>query len=278
MSKKGVWPERELLLLCRLLVTFKSTTPKQPHSHHIKPELTFKTSESNKSRIRPPHISLSIPSCVLQKFHVCAPTLLTFTMASPSPPLSPTPPLSPLPEAGHDPSDPNQPDEDFHDPPVAPAANPTADMDDLSDAESVLSDIDEAQFEDFDPNQITIEERPAIAVDEDNVKLIGRHKRKRDGELDGESKKKQKEGRREKVKKSRRKKDSDDDDFSGGQEMEGKRVRKKKTFVEGGDGRPRKEKPRIRKATPENEEALDPEERMFSGFGPLGLHYITNNV
>lgn len=181
-------------------------------------------------------------------------------MSSPSLSLSPTPPLSPLPEAEHDLDGTNQPLEDLRDPPAAPAANPTADMDDLSDADSILSDVDEAQFEDFDPNQITIEERPAIAVDEDNVKLLGRHKRKRDGEVDGEGKKKKKEGRREKVKKVRKRKDSDDDDFSGGQELEGKRIRKKKAFAEG-EGRPRKEKVKASRASPENEEQMDPEER-----------------
>ena len=176
-------------------------------------------------------------------------------------------PATPLPEAGHDPRDPNQPLEDDHDPPVAPLADPTADMDgfdleaDLSDNDSVLSDVDEAQFEDFDPANVAIEERPAIAVDEDNVKLLGRHKRKRDavdGLVDGEgSKKKKKEGKREKPKKSRKAQDSDDN-FSGGEEIEGKRARKKKPITEGGEKR---EKPRPRKATPENEEQLDPEER-----------------
>lgn len=169
-------------------------------------------------------------------------------------------PPSPLPEAGHDPDDPNQPTEDFQDPPAAPISNPTADMDNFSDIDSDLSDVDEAQFEDFDPNQIAIEERP-IAVDEDTVKLLGRHKRKRaDGEVDGEGgKKKKKEGKREKVKKARKRQDSDDD-FSGGQEVEGKRVRKRKAFTEEG-GKPRKEKPKPRKPSPENEEQLDPEER-----------------
>ena len=169
-------------------------------------------------------------------------------------------PPSPLPEAGHDPDDPNQPTEDFQDPPAAPISNPRADMDDLSDNESILSDVDEAQFEDFDPNQIAIEERPAIAVDEDNVKLLGRHKRKRDAEADGEgTKKKKKEGKREKVKKVRKRKDSDDE-FSGGQELEGKRVRKKKAFTED-SGKPRKEKQRPRRPSPENEEELNPDER-----------------
>lgn len=167
-------------------------------------------------------------------------------------------PLSPEPEVGHDSRDQNQALEDSQEPPAA--LNPRADMDDVSDNESILSDVDEAQFEDFDPNQIAIEERPAIAVDEENVKLLGRHKRKRDGEADGEGgKKKKKEGKREKPKKLRKKQDSDDD-FSGGQEMEGKRIRKKKAFTESGE-KVRKEKPKVRRATPENEEAMDPEER-----------------
>ena len=134
---------------------------------------------------------------------------------------------------------------------------------DISDNESILSDVDEAQFEDFDPANVAIDDRP-IAVDEDNVRLLGRHKRKRDGETgDAEGgKKKKKEGRREKPKKLRKKKDDDDeDDFSGGQELEGKRVRRKKPIAEGGA---RKEKVRARKSTPENEEALDPEESKFA--------------
>ena len=169
-------------------------------------------------------------------------------------------PVSPEPEAGRDPVDPVQPLEGIQDLPAVSVGSSRAAMDDISDNESILSEVDEAQFEDFDPNQIAIEERPAIAVDEDNVKLLGRHKRKRDGEVDGEGgKRKKREGKREKPKKIRRKQDSDDD-FSGGQEMEGKRIRKKKAFTEGGE-KVRREKPKARKATPENEEAMDPEER-----------------
>lgn len=176
--------------------------------------------------------------------------------------------LSPLPEAGHDPEDPNQPLYDDYDPPIAPVSKPTADMDtaegDISDNDSILSDVDEAQFEDFDPANVVIDDRPAIAVDEDNVRLLGRHKRKREtegGDNEGLTKKR-KEGRREKPKKSRRKRSTDDeDDFSGGQELEGKRFRKRKSGTEGASGR--KEKIRIRKATPENEDALDPEESEF---------------
>ena len=185
-------------------------------------------------------------------------------MDSPELSLSPTPEL---PETDHNDAT-EHPLEDMQDDPTVQAADPNATKDDdLSDNDSILSDVDEAQFEDFDPNQITIEERPAIAVDEDNVKLLGRHKRKRD-EGDGEGrKKKKKEGKREKPKKSKKKKDSDDE-FSGGQEMEGKRVRKKKAFVEG-EGGSRKERPKVvRRAEPEDEGDLDPEEREFSFWLP----------
>ena len=166
-------------------------------------------------------------------------------------------PPSPLPEA-----EPDQPLKDLDELSATPVEDPGEDMDDLSDNDSILSDVDEAQFEDFDPNQIAIEERPAIAVDEDNVKLLGRHKRKRvEGEVVGEkTKKKNKGAKREKPKKARKKDSDDDDDFSGGQELEGKRVRKKKAFAEGGE-KVRKEKTKPRQAEPEDEEQLDPEER-----------------
>ena len=180
-------------------------------------------------------------------------------------------PGSPLPEAGHDPGDPNAPTYEDKDTPPPPIADPTADMDhDLSDNDSELSDVDEAQFEDFDPANIDIEERPQIAVDEDNVKLLGRHKRKRD--VDGEDvegvKKKKKEGKREKPKKSRKKKD-DDGAFSGGEELEGKRARRKKPIEDDGEKRQRQK----RQATPENEDDLDPDTRKYL-VGGYSVHLI----
>ncbi|PGH33096.1 transcription factor iws1 [[Emmonsia] crescens] len=128
--------------------------------------------------------------------------------------------------------------------------NNIADVD-ISDDESLLSDVDDAQFEDFDAANVSIDERPAIAIDEENLKLIGRHKRARNEDEEEERKrKKNKEGRRER--KSRRKQDSDDG-FSGGEEIEGKRVRKRR---EGG------EKRSSRKVVEEvNEEELDPATR-----------------
>lgn len=115
---------------------------------------------------------------------------------------------------------------------------------DLSDDESVLSEVDEAQFEDFNPDDVAIEDRPALAIDEENLKLIGRHKRKRRGdEEDEDHPKKKKEGRREK--KSRRQRDSESAD------ADGRRSRKKDRAQ------------RRREATPEDEELLDPATSEF---------------
>jgi transcription factor SPN1 len=112
-----------------------------------------------------------------------------------------------------------------------------------SDDESILSEVDEAQFEDFDPENVDIEDRPQLAIDEDNLKLIGRHKRKRTGdEADGERSQRKREGRREK--KSRRMRELED----AGSDDEG-RSRKK-------------DRKKRREATPEDEELLDPETRM----------------
>ncbi|KAF2238347.1 hypothetical protein EV356DRAFT_461010 [Viridothelium virens] len=168
------------------------------------------------------------------------------------------------PEAGHDPDDPLRPEVEEEDAAgTPPLADPHQDMDAVEDKEElaadddsdVLSEVDEAQFEDFDPANIAIDERPAIAVDESNVGLIGVHKRKK-GEGDDRPRKKKKESRREKPKKNRKKRDQDDD-FEGGEEIEGKRARKPK------DSGERRDRPRARKATPEleNEEHLTPEER-----------------
>lgn len=172
-----------------------------------------------------------------------------FAMSSPSE----SRPASPLPD---------EPVPDHEDPIDAPITTPTAnaDDDDLSDNDSILSDVDEAQFEDFDPANVAID-RPPVPVHEGNLKLIGRHKRKRDGDqADEGGKRKKREGKREKSRKSAKRND-DDDDFSGGQEVEGKRIRKKKSGTEGGSSG-RRDKIRGRKATPENEESLTPEERQ----------------
>ncbi|KAJ5883674.1 Transcription factor iws1 [Penicillium subrubescens] len=105
----------------------------------------------------------------------------------------------------------------------------------ISDDESILSEVDEAQFEDFNPENVDVEDRPQLAIDEENLKLIGRHKRKRAD--DGEGRSRRKEGRREK--KSRRAQDED----------------------EGEDGSRRKERKKKEASPDTDEETLDPETR-----------------
>lgn len=121
----------------------------------------------------------------------------------------------------------------------------------LSDDESVLSDIDDAQFQDFDPENVAIDERPQLAIDEENLKLVGRHKRQRgEDDEEGKQKKKKKEGRREK--KSRRKQRQESDEaFSGAEDVSGKRAGRRR------EGRAKRIEEEI------NEEALDPETRML---------------
>ena len=124
--------------------------------------------------------------------------------------------------------------------------------DDNSDNESILSEVDEAQFEDFDPTAIAIDERPAIAVDETNVGLLGQHKRKRTG---GEASKEGKKKKKKRRERGARRGDVDEDDFVGGEEIEGKRRRR------GGDGLERRERTKARPRSPERDEDLTPEER-----------------
>ncbi|EYE92446.1 transcription factor SPN1 [Aspergillus ruber CBS 135680] len=114
---------------------------------------------------------------------------------------------------------------------------------DGSDDESILSEVDEAQFEDFDPENVDVEDRPQLAIDEENLKLVGRHKRKRTEEDgDGErSSRRKKEGRREK--KTRRMRELEE----GGEDDEG-------------EGKSRRREKKKRDATPD-EELLDPETR-----------------
>ncbi|PNS19990.1 hypothetical protein CAC42_7957 [Sphaceloma murrayae] len=171
-----------------------------------------------------------------------------------------------MPEAGREPSDPLRPEVEEEDgagtPPVAnpdldtevhqddedpPAVSGNDDDDDDSD---ILSDVDEAQFEDFDANAIAIDERRV--VDASDVAMLGKHKRKRDEGEEG-GKKKRKEGRREKPKKKRR---DSDEGFQYGEPVEGSRRRK------GGDG----ERKKRRTPSPDNDELLTPEERRKKEF------------
>lgn len=151
----------------------------------------------------------------------------------------------PLPEAGHDPGDPLRPEVEEEDLPNPPVSAPhldveaTEDNGDLSEGDSALSDLDDAEFEDFDPENIAIDERAAIAVDESNVGLLGVHKRKR-AEGEESSKKKKKEGRREKPKRSKKQR-SEGDSADGGEDAEGSRERASKKALQ---GRPRRDSSR----------------------------------
>jgi transcription factor SPN1 len=173
---------------------------------------------------------------------------------------------SELPEAGNDPSDPLRPEideenstpnptiaEPYQDMEVTEDKEEMPDNDDiqagLSDNESVLSDaldddqLDE-QFGEFDASNIAIEER---AIDEDTVKQIGVHKRKRTAGEGEEPKKKKK-----RADKPRRKKNKDGDEAEGADDGTRKSKRSKK---EGGGSRARAASP------DDNEDHLTPEER-----------------
>jgi transcription factor SPN1 len=135
-------------------------------------------------------------------------------------------------------------------------ADDAADSDD-DDLESLLSEVDEAQFDDFDPTAVDLADRAAIPIDETGLKAVGVHKRKRtEGAADDEArKKKKKEGRREKPKRARKRRDGSEP-FSGGEELAGKRVRKPKALEE--DKEPSQRAPRRAEV---DESTLSPEER-----------------
>jgi transcription factor SPN1 len=117
------------------------------------------------------------------------------------------------PEGNNDPGDILKPEIEEEHTRTPPLAEPTDDLDahdDVptatddeaepnNDPESDLDDLDEAQFDDFNPESATINvpDQP-VAVDETNVGMLGVHKRKRAEGEDGERQKKKKEGRREK--------------------------------------------------------------------------------
>lgn len=105
----------------------------------------------------------------------------------------------------------------------------------LSDDESILSEVDEAQFENFDPENVDVEDRPQLAIDEENLKLIGRHKRKRTEGDEGRARRK--EGRR------------------------GKKSRRGRDEEEGEEGAPRGGRKKKEKSPETDEETLDPETR-----------------
>ncbi|KAK0390574.1 hypothetical protein NLU13_0078 [Sarocladium strictum] len=119
-----------------------------------------------------------------------------------------------------------------------------------SDRDSdLLSEIDENQFEDYDPETANIEDRP-VDIDEDAVRTLKASKRKR---VDGEVPRKPREGRREK-----KRRDRDDDTAMAGADAETAAAPRRQRRT--GDGERRA---RIKPTTPEpeNEEHLTPEER-----------------
>lgn len=179
---------------------------------------------------------------------------------------------SPLPEAGNDPGDPLRPEIEEENLPNPTNAYPYQDVevtedkeempddDDvqagLSDNESVLSEaLDDDQFDEqfgeFDASNIAIEERPQ-AIDEDTVKQIGVHKRKRTAGEGEEPKKKKKKADR-----PRRKKDKGGDDADA--DIDGAR-RSKRSKKEG----------KVRAASPDDEN-LTPEQRTCVCFISYGL-------
>ncbi|ORY55711.1 uncharacterized protein BCR38DRAFT_356676 [Pseudomassariella vexata] len=130
-------------------------------------------------------------------------------------------------------------EEDVNDRPKDLGDYDVAAADDSDKDSDALSEIDEDQFDDYDPTAARIEEKP-VEIDEDVARTLKAGRRK------GQAVKKPKEGRRDK----KRTRDRDDDnDGADGEILTGKRVRKSALDS-------RKPSPE-----PENEENLTPEER-----------------
>jgi transcription factor SPN1 len=137
----------------------------------------------------------------------------------------------------------NDMNDEFADPDPAPQTV----LDD-SDDESLLSEVDEAQFADFDPAALN------VAPDFDTLQKGGKIKKRARPDGDEGLPKKKKERTREKVKKNRRQRADSDAGFSGGEQIDGKRARQSKA---GGEGGERKKPARVEI----NEDDLSPEER-----------------
>ncbi len=128
-------------------------------------------------------------------------------------------------------------------------------IDEVAAAESdkdsdILSEVDEDQFEDYDPETANIEDRP-VDIDEDVARTLKVSKRKR---IEAQPKK-PREGRREK---KRRDRDDDvtmDDGSDGDQERKPRRRRAAE-----GERAPRAAAKQA-SPQPENDEHLSPEER-----------------
>lgn len=136
------------------------------------------------------------------------------------------------------PAAPSLHEEDPDDQPKELGDYDVADAGDSDKDSDALSEIDEDQFDDFNPENVHIDERP-VDIDEDVARTLKAGKRK------GTATKKPKEGRRLK----KRTRDGDEADVPDGEILSSKRVRK---------GPEESEKP---SPEPENEENLTPEER-----------------
>ena len=120
-----------------------------------------------------------------------------------------------------------------------------------SDRDSdALSEIDENEFEDYDPETANIEDRP-VNIDEDVARTLKASKRKR---VAGDAPKKPREGRREKKKRDGNDQVAVED---GGVDSDAKSQRRARRAGDGG------ERPRAKPDAPEpeGEENLSPEER-----------------
>ena len=117
-----------------------------------------------------------------------------------------------------------------------------ADAGDSDKDSDALSEVDEDQFDEYDPAAARIEEKP-VEIDEDVARTLKAGKRK------GQAVKKPKEGRRDK-KRSRGREYDEDNDGADGEILMGKR---RKAGAATGSKRKSPE--------PENDEHLTPEER-----------------
>ncbi len=147
-----------------------------------------------------------------------------------------------------------------------------SDLDNNGDLDSELSEVDEAEFADFDPNTVAVapEERP-ITIDDEVARTLKAAKRKRT-DKDGEGgTKRPKEAKREKKPKKKVRTDLDagaiddgGDEYDSGADgeiLEGKRRLKPKSMRTDSERRDRERARRKEPETEENEEHLTPEER-----------------
>ncbi|KHJ31646.1 putative transcriptional elongation factor iws1 [Erysiphe necator] len=122
-----------------------------------------------------------------------------------------------------------------------------------SDNESELSEVDEAEFAEFDPTTVALDDRPLVDIDEDVARSLKASKRKRTDAIA----RKPKDARRGRKKRLRRENDDDPD----GIVLNGERIRKSKSGkynreLQSGD-RNKERRP----LSPENEENLTPDEK-----------------